>query len=526
MEANEKNKKAAARAMPYNDEAERCVLGACLIDGGIVSDVVSALSEDDFYMRPHKRIFGAVERLYSGGKAADVVTVTDVLERGGFLDEVGGLNYIVGLSDALPSAANYRYYLDIIKRDSTLRALIFAANEIINDAYENVSAENALSKAEKIVFDISRERDRSSLVNINTVTDGAIRDVENLVRNKDSGKNIRTGFKNFDMWFNGLHRSDLILIAARPGVGKTSLALNIVGNAAIEERKKVAVFSLEMPIEQLAKRLLCGVGHVSMSDISGGSAGLEVFQRLHAANKKIKASDIYVDDSSLNTPADILSKCRRFIKEHGELDLVMIDYLQLMSTGRRIENRQQEISELTRSLKIIAKELNVPILLLSQLSRALETRSDHRPMLSDLRESGAIEQDADIVIFIHKPDLYDTNAELNEVEMIVAKYRNGKTGSMYFEWVGEEVSFRPKLEKRDLGDARKKNAFERGGGKGANGGGLKRISDGEPQYASDAYGAGAAVPSPFNEFNAEFTGSGDGAEPDAFGGDYVPPDGP
>jgi replicative DNA helicase len=493
--------------MPYNGEAERCVLGACLIDGEILADVIAALSSNDFYMPAHKRIFAAVEDLYADGKAADVVTVTDLLERNGFLAEVGGLDYIVGLSEALPSAANFRYYTEIVKRDATLRALIAAANDIAGDAYENVSAEDAMSKAEKLIFDLSRERDRSSLVNINTVTSETIREVEAFLKNRESVKGIKTRFENFDAWFNGLHRSDLILIAARPGVGKTSFALNIVGNVAIKEHKKVAVFSLEMPIEQLAKRLLCGVGHVSMSDINSGNVGRDVFLRLHAANKEITGAEIYVDDSSLNTPADILSKCRRFIKERGGLDLVMIDYLQLMSSGKRSDNRQQEISELTRSLKIIAKELNTPILLLSQLSRALEQRADHRPMLSDLRESGAIEQDADIVIFIHKPDLYDANAEPNEVEMIVAKHRNGKTGSLYFEWVGEEVSFVPKLG--------------RTGAPQRNGGAKKAKSDGLRQIPEDG-AAKTADGAAFADFNADF--NADGGEVDAFADDYIPPE--
>jgi replicative DNA helicase len=494
----EAKKKSAARSMPYNGEAERCVLGACLIDGEIVTEVVAALSSNDFYMPAHKRIFSAVEELYADGKAADVVTVTDLLDRSGFLAEVGGLDYIVGLSESLLSAANFRYYTDIVKRDGTLRSLISAANDIAADAYENVSAEDAMSKAEKLIFDLSRERDRSSLVNINTVTSETIREVEAFLKDKNSVKGIKTGFDNFDLWFNGLHRSDLILIAARPGVGKTSFALNIVGNVAIKEHKKVAVFSLEMPIEQLAKRLLCGVGHVSMSDINSGNVGRDVFLRLHAANKEITGAEIYVDDSSLNTPADILSKCRRFIKERGGLDLVMKDYLQLMSSGKRSDNRQQEISELTRSLKIIAKELNAPILLLSQLSRALEQRTDHRPMLSDLRESGAIEQDADIVIFIHKPDLYDANAEQNEVEMIVSKHRNGKTGSLYFDWVGEEVSFVPKIGKSGVptGGAKK---FK---------GGLREMPPAE----------GTA----FSDFNADF--NAEGKDIDAFAADYVPPE--
>jgi replicative DNA helicase len=496
--------------MPYNGEAEQCVLGSCLIDGEIVTDVTASLSFGDFYLTAHQKIFEAIETLYADGKAVDVVTVTDLLDRNGILAAIGGIDYLISLSEALPSAANYRFYIGIVKRDATLRALISAANAITRDAYESVNSEETLSRAEKLIFDLSRERDRSSLVNVNTVTSATIKEIEDLFNNKDSGKGIRSGFKNFDLLFNGLHRSDLILIAARPGVGKTAFALNIVSNVAIKEGKKVVVFSLEMPIEQLARRLLCGVGHVGMSDISRGNVGHEMFTRLHAANKDITAADIYVDDSSLNTPADILSKCRRFIKERGGLDLVMIDYLQLMSTGKRSDNRQQEISELTRSLKIIAKELNVPILLLSQLSRALETRADHRPMLSDLRESGAIEQDADIVIFIHKPDLYDANAERDEVEMIVSKHRNGKTGTLYFEWVGEEVSFRPKLDKAGGPPAYQSRQ------KRNDGGGPKKID-------ANAQGGGENA---FAEFNIQngFSDEREIPEVDAFGDNYVPPE--
>ena len=441
----------AVRAMPYSQEAEQCVLGACLTQGELVVDVSAKLRITDFYLKPHKKIYEAILSLYADNKAVDVVTVNDILNRSGFLADVGGLDYLVRLSEILPGTANYGYYVLIVKRDSILRSLIKAANAISDVAYVSDDENDAMSKAEKLIFDLSRERDVSSIVNVNTVTSQTIKEIEDLLNGRVNERAIKSGFKNFDMFFNGLHRSDLILIAARPGVGKTSFALNIVSNVALREKKKVVVFSLEMPIEQLAKRLLCGVGHVNMSDVSSGNVAGGTFMKLHAANKEITSSEIYVDDSSFNTPADILSKCRRFIKEHGGLDLVMIDYLQLMSVGKRIENRQQEVSELTRALKIAAKELKVPILLLSQLSRALETRSDHRPMLSDLRESGAIEQDADIVIFIHKPDLYDVNAPKDEVEMIVSKHRNGRTGSLYFEWVGEEVSFRPKLDR--TGDA-------------------------------------------------------------------------
>ncbi|MDR3263370.1 MAG: replicative DNA helicase [Clostridiales bacterium] len=510
MADNEKNKKTNARTMPCNQEAEQCVLGSCLIDGEIVSDVTAALSVRDFYLASHQKIFGSIEALYNDNKAVDVVTVTDLLDRNGFLSEVGGLDYLVSLSESLPSAANFRYYVNIVKRDSTLRALIKASNNILEDAYDSTNADEALSKAEKLIFDLSRERDRSSLVNINTVTSETIKEIEDLFTNKTSAKGIYSGFKNFDLWFNGLHRSDLILIAARPGVGKTSFALNLVSNVALKENKKVVIFSLEMPIEQLSKRLLCGVGHVSMSDISNGSVGAEVFRRLHAANKEITAADIYVDDSSLNTPADILSKCRRFIKEKGGLDLVMIDYLQLMSSGKRSDNRQQEISELTRSLKIIAKELNVPILLLSQLSRALETRTDHRPMLSDLRESGAIEQDADIVIFIHKPDMYDPNAEKDEVEMIVSKHRNGKTGTIYFEWVGEEVSFRPKLD-------RVGGSYQSAPQKKSKVGGLTQVQSGDGAEAS-------TTGDMYADFNGEFGKEEKIPEADAFADDYIPPE--
>ncbi|MDR3292865.1 MAG: replicative DNA helicase [Clostridiales bacterium] len=441
MENGKKN----IRALPYNQEAEQCVIGACLIDGEILTDVIGALDAKDFYLTSHKKIFSAVEELYSENKAADVVTVTDLLDRNGFLGEVGGLDYVINLSETLPSSANFRHYQSIVKRDSTLRALISASNAIASEAYESTNASDTLAKAEKLIFDLSRERDRSTLVNVKEVTGTAIKEIEELLKGTGGEKGIKSGFVNFDHLFNGLHRSDLILIAARPGVGKTSWALNLVSNVAIKAHKKAVVFSLEMPIDQLSRRLLCSVGHVSMSDVSSGNVGADVFTRLHAANREITASEIYVDDSSLNTPSDILSKCRRFVKEHGAIDLVMIDYLQLMSSGKRSDSRQQEISELTRSLKIIAKELNVPILLLSQLSRALEQRVDHRPMLSDLRESGAIEQDADIVIFIHKPDMYDANAEKDLVEMIVAKHRNGRTGTLYFDWIGEEVSFRPRL---------------------------------------------------------------------------------
>lgn len=440
-----KNTKVEGRVMPHSIEGEQSVLGCVLIDQDAGFNILSALNSDDFYVEAHKLIFNAMYEVYKKNSPVDLITLTDELEKSDLLESVGGLEYITTLTNIVPSASNYKHYIDIVKRDSVLRKLITKSNEIINFAYEGHEKTDAIAMAEKNIFDIGREEERGELSPINEALDGVMDKFEVIQKDKSSLRGISTGIYGLDKITNGLQNSDLILVAGRPGSGKTSLAMNIVNYAAIHGKKKCAIFSLEMPKIQLAQRSLCSVAYVSMEKALKGELSVKDWKALWSAKEKLGSADIFADDNSMTTPMDILSKCRKLKREHG-LDLVMIDYLQLMTgNSKNAESRQQEVSSMSRNLKIAAKELNVPIILLSQLSRGVESRTDHRPMLSDLRESGAIEQDADIVIFVYRPDMYkDCPKEIagqNLAEIIVAKHRNGPQGTVNVKWIGETTTF-------------------------------------------------------------------------------------
>ncbi len=437
--------KTKERVLPHSTEAEQSVLGCVLIDREAGMNVLSEVRAADFYMEVHRLIFDAMYNVYSKNSPVDFVTLTDELEKTNLLESVGGAEYIASLTNIVPSSSNYKYYADIVKRNSVLRKLIGASNSIIKNCFEAQSMQEAITFAEKNIFDISQKEEKSSLKLLKTATGEVLDKFEMIQKDRDSLRGLQTGFYGLDKITNGLQNSDLILLAARPGMGKTSLAMNIVNYAAVSNSSSVAVFSLEMPTVQLAQRSLCGVARVSLERALKGKLDVSEWKALWAANEKFGKAKIFVDDSSLNTPVDILSKCRRLKAKHG-LDFVMIDYLQLMSAGGKAkDNRQQEISEISRSLKILAKELNVPVLVLSQLSRAVEARKDKVPVLSDLRESGAIEQDADIVMFIHRPDLAADSAETNEknpiAELIISKHRNGPLGTVKLKWLSELTSF-------------------------------------------------------------------------------------
>ena len=432
--------------MPHNIEAEQSVLAACIMDNDIANSIMGEITEDDFYSNIHKTIFKAMNMLMNKNIVIDIVTLTDELEIEGVFRDVGGIEYITGLTNILPSAINYKTYLDIVKRDSTFRKIIKACRDIIENTYAEDDKEKAVEYAEQTIFEIGKEQEQSQLKHISGSLNDVINKFDTITKNKNSLRGISTGFKDFDEVTNGLQNSDLILLAARPGVGKTSFAMNIVTNAAIKEKKKCAIFSLEMPRIQIAQRAMCSVASVSMSKALKGSLEVDEWKALWTANKQLSESGIYIDDSSLNTPTSILGKCRRLKREVG-LDLVVIDYLQLMSSGskRDSENRQTEVSQMTRYLKIAARELNVPIIVLSQLSRAVEQRKgDHKPQLSDLRESGSIEQDADIVLFIYKPDMYNDVVQEDEpgiCTLCIAKHRNGELKDVKLRWIGEYTTF-------------------------------------------------------------------------------------
>lgn len=445
--AKTQNKKSGGEMLPHNLEAEQSLLGCMLLDPKVQAEITSSLKEEDFHFESHKYLFSAMTDIIQQNKPLDFVTLVDALEKNGTLDKVGGLSYIANLSNTMPSTVNYKSYLDIVSRDSMMRKLIGGSMEIIDECKQSKDKDSALAFAEKTVFDISSTADTSDVVNIDKIIPDVMVKLDELSKNKTALRGIRTKYRGLDKLLDGLHKSDLIILAARPAVGKTSFAMNIVSNIATQGYN-CAVFSLEMSKEQIVQRLLCSVANVSMEHASKGEMSKTEWLKISQAKETLYKSNIFIDDSAIITPQEVLSKCRRLKRKFG-LDLIMIDYVQLMTAGRTREsdNRQQEITEISRNLKILAKEINVPVLALSQLSRAVETRKG-RPQLSDLRESGAIEQDADIVMFIHRPDKGATEKELaegkvkkNVAEIIVEKHRSGPTGVVELYFKGECTKF-------------------------------------------------------------------------------------
>ena len=432
--------------LPNNLEAEQSVLGCMLIDNDVLSELADKLTDRDFYQESHQMIMSAILQVFNQRKPADIVTLSDCLEKEGNLEKVGGIDYITELMQKVPSAANYKYYFNIVKRDSTNRELIRASRNIIENSMNSADATKSVQYAEKLIYDISKKGDTSTMDDIresNMVGD-VIDRFQMIAANKDALRGIPTGFPFLNKITNGFQRSDLIVIAARPGSGKTSLAMNIVEAAAFQGNV-CAVFSLEMPKIQIVQRLLCASAKVSMSDALSGKLTPNDWKSLIKTGEDLKKLSIIIDDSSRVTPAEILSKCRRIkSKNGGRLDLVMIDYIQLMSSGsRQEENRTREIAHITGDLKIMAKELDVPVIALSQLRRMVG-----EPQLSDLRESGAIEQDADMVIFINRPDMTATPEEIEKnkivrgmADLIIAKHRNGETGRTKLRFKGEYTKF-------------------------------------------------------------------------------------
>ncbi len=434
------------REMPHSIEAEQALLGCLLIDVKIQLEIASLIVQEDFYIESHQYIFGAMQSIMRENRPVDFVTLTDYLEKNAELERAGGIDYITKLTDIMVSAANYRRYLDIVKRDSLLRKLIRGASGIVAECETSMNADLSLAHAEKAIYEISDSVDTSEVVKINAVIPEVMNKFDELSKNGGALGGIKSGFTGLDNLLNGLHGSDLMVLAARPGTGKTSLAMNIVGNVA-QQGYTCAVFSLEMGKDQLVQRLLCSVAGVSMGTALKGKMNKTEWLKIAKAKEILSNSNIFIDDSAMITPDEVLSKCRRLKKKHG-LDLVMVDYIQLMSSRTaHVDNRQQEISEISRNLKILAKELNVPVLALSQLSRAVESRKG-RPQLSDLRESGAIEQDADIVMFIHNPAKNATEKELaegkiqeNVYELLIEKHRSGSTGIIKLYFKGECTTF-------------------------------------------------------------------------------------
>ena len=439
---------AKTNAMPYNLEAEQSVLGSILIDMEYQYEIISRLKERDFYLESHKLIFDAMYSIINKNKPIDLVTLSDAMEKSATLEKAGGIEYLTDLARITPSAANYEYYLDIVKRDSTLRRLIRSAEEIIKECKNSNDYNRSVSFAEKSVYDISEELDSSTLTNINASFNGILDKFENIQKDKDYLQGLKTGFTGLDNLTNGFKPGNLIILAARPSIGKSTLAMNIVENVALRENAVCAVFALEMTNAELAQRVLCSVSSVSNQDALKGRLQDEDWHKLWNARKKLDSTSIFVDDTSMTTCPEILSKCRRLKSKMGRLDLIVVDHIQLMNAVKSSDSRQQEITEISRGLKMIAKELDVPVLALSQLSRLVTGRKGQKPVLSDLRESGAIEQDADIVMFIHRPDLAAEEKEIeqgkvrkNVAEIILAKNRAGACDSFELVFKGEKSKF-------------------------------------------------------------------------------------
>jgi replicative DNA helicase len=425
------------KGIPANLEAERAVLGSLLIDPDAIIKVASFLRAEDFYRERHAWLYEAMMALHDRREPLDFVTVVDELERHGHLEEVGGPAYITDLISGTPSAMYVDHYARIVERTALLRRLIAAAGQIAELAYDdNQAVDDVIDKAETLIFGVSEALIHRDLMPIRAIMSQVVDHIDFLARNQDTLMGVPTGFTFLDRLLGGLQKSDLIILAARPAMGKTSLALNVAQNAAKRYGARVGIFSLEMSNEQLVQRLLSMETGIDSHRLRLGQVHDEEWPILLEAANLLANTAIFIDDTPAATVNEIRTKCRRLYAEHG-LDLVLIDYMQLMSgtsVGRE-SNRQQEISFISRSLKGLARELNVPVIALSQLSRAVESRSDKRPMLSDLRESGSIEQDADVVLFIYREDYYieDTDRQ-NIADLIVAKHRHGSTGtvSLYF----------------------------------------------------------------------------------------------
>jgi len=452
------------RTPPHSEEAEQSVLGALLLDQEAVSYAVEHLVPKDFYNPRHQQIFDAVRDLYLKHQTVDLVTLKTQLETKGTLESSGGLKYLGQIAAAVPNSAAIRQYVRIVKDRALFRRYIQLGNDILNKSYDGATSIEELStNVESEVYDILQNRGSEDFKEIKDILLGAFSRIEQTAQNGGDVAGIPTGFIDLDRMLSGLHPQDLVIIGARPAMGKTAFGLNIVQHAAVEDKKTCAVFSLEMSAEQVTNRMLAVQSGVQLGKFRTGELSPDDWTNLVAALPPLSESKIFIDDTGGITVSEVRSKCRKLKIEKG-LDLVMIDYLQLMSgTSRSSENRQQEISEISRSLKMMARELDVPVIALSQLGRSVESRGDKRPMMSDLRESGAIEQDADVVMFIYRDEYYNPDSEdRNVAEIIVSKQRNGPVGTAKLRYDGPYTRFSNLVQQGGYGSY--------GGGYGGSGG--------------------------------------------------------
>ncbi len=432
------------RIPPHNIEAEQAVIGAIFLEPDAMSSTAEFLQSTDFYRAAHQRIYHVMLQLTDRGEPIDLVTVSTALADAKLLEEIGGVSYLTELANAVPTAANIIYYAKIVEEKALLRRLISTATHIVTESFtKEDEVEEVISNAEKNILEVSNRKNTNSFKNIKDVLIDVYDNIERLHQHGGDVTGISTGFRDLDKITSGFQRNDLIIIAARPSVGKTAFALNIAQNVATKTEENVAIFSLEMGADQLVSRMICAEGNIDSQRLRTGKLESDDWGKLTMAMGSLSNAGIFIDDSPGIRVNEIRSKCRRLQQEHG-LDMVIIDYLQLIqgSSASAQENRQQEVSEISRSLKALARELEIPVIALSQLSRGVESRQDKRPMMSDLRESGSIEQDADIVGFLYRDDYYDKESERqNIIEIIISKQRNGPTGTVDLAFVKEYNKF-------------------------------------------------------------------------------------
>lgn len=431
------------KKVPHDADAEQAVLSSILMDKDAAAEAFELLKADDFYSPENREVFRAALQLYTKGDPIDVVTVKNQLEENGVFAEIGGVETLANIAAAVGSSVNVKSYAKIVEEKSVLRRLIKLSGELSEISYKGADDINViLDKAEKGIFDVMQNRNTDSFASIMDVAYNTFSNIEKIYNSNEKITGISTGFTDFDAKTAGLQKSDLILIAARPSMGKTAFVLNVAQYAAVRDHVPVAIFSLEMSKEQLVNRMLCAEALVDAQKVRTGELNSDDWSKLVESMGVLSEAPIYIDDTPGITAMEIRAKCRRLKIEKG-LGLVVIDYLQLMGGSGRSDSRQQEISEISRSLKAIAREIEAPVIALSQLSRACEARSDHRPMLSDLRESGAIEQDADLVAFLYRDEYYfpEKTEKKNQAELIIAKQRNGPTGTVNLTWLGQYTKF-------------------------------------------------------------------------------------
>ena len=427
---------------PQNTEAEMAVLGSMLIDEEAIPVALAKLQAPAFYHPGHRRIFETIITLFNASKAVDIVTLTEELTSENAIDEVGGASYLAQLTTIVPTAANVEYYIRIVKDKHLLRSLIHAATEIARDGFNpSQDVDELLDRSERLMFEIATQKFQSNVTAIKDIIKGCIETIDQLYQRKVNITGIPTGFHEFDIQTAGLQRSDLIIVAARPSMGKSAFVTNIAEYVGITEKIPLAIFSLEMSKEQLTQRMLCSQARVNAHKVRTGFLAQSDWPKLTSAAGRLSEAPVFIDDTPGISVLELRAKARRLKTQH-DIQLVVVDYLQLMRTDSRAENRQQEVSEISRSLKALAREISVPVIAVSQLSRAVENRTDHRPQLSDLRESGAIEQDSDMVVLLMREEYYGQTEENKGVaEIIIAKQRNGPIGTIKLTFIKEYTRF-------------------------------------------------------------------------------------